>query len=86
MPVFHIDPLTSIGEGALVIACQPRYTPDVVSALEAKAISCAIVGELRQAESGFKLVDEKGAEAEIEYPVADPYWNAYYLAKKNGLN
>jgi hydrogenase maturation factor len=84
--LFHIDPLTSVGEGALVIACQPRYTPDVVSALEARAIPCAIVGELKQAELGFKLVDGKGMEAGIEYPVADPYWNAYYLAKKNGLN
>ncbi len=84
--LFHINPLTSVGEGALVIACQPRYTPDVVSALEAKAIPCAIVGELKQAEYGFKLVDDKGIEADIEYPVVDPYWNAYYLAKKNGLN
>jgi len=84
--LFHIDPLTSVGEGSLVIACQPRYTPDVVSALEKSAIPCEIVGELRQIEFRYKIVDDKGIEGDIEYPVVDPYWNAYYLAKKIGLN
>ena len=84
--LFKIDPLRSVGEGALVIACQPAYVANVISALDAKGIACSIVGELRSQEYGLKLFDETGSENTIEYPVTDPYWNAYYLAMKNNLD
>ena len=84
--IFHIDPLRSVGEGSLVIACHPSSAIDIVSALDGKSISSAVVGELKKREYGCKLLNDHGKMSDIEYPVSDPYWNAYYEAKKNNLN
>ena len=43
-----------------------------------------VVGELTKEKSGILAKNGVGKEIPIKYPVVDPYWQAYYGAKKRG--
>jgi hydrogenase expression/formation protein HypE len=82
---FGIDPYTSLSEGSLVLSCPPSKVEKVVSALASTRIDARIVGELTSKKNGIMMLKEGGNKVPIEYPVVDPYWAAYYKAKKSGL-
>ncbi len=84
--LFRIDPYVSLSEGTLVFSCNPARATDAVALLRGKGINAAIVGELLRPEEGTRLIDAKSEAAPIKYPIADPYWNAYYRAKKKRWN
>jgi hydrogenase expression/formation protein HypE len=79
--LFEIDPLISLGEGSLVISCNPTKSGEVVSLLE--GVGATDVGVLVAPEKGIKTVNQKGLETSIKHTAVDPYWQAYYTAKKN---
>jgi hydrogenase expression/formation protein HypE len=83
--LFGIDALTSLSEGSLVLACAPPKANEIVESLAKKDIPASIVGELTKAEYGRRIVDQ-GVESTINYPITDPYWNAYYNAIRKGWN
>jgi hydrogenase expression/formation protein HypE len=78
---FGIDPYASISEGTLIIACKARKADEVVAALAGKGIRSSIVGELTAPEKGMVLV-EKGVKKNLEHPIVDPFWRAFYDALK----
>lgn len=82
--IFKIDPFSSLSEGTLVVSCVPSKVKKIVSALRAFRIDTAIVGELVPRKYGIKAVKE-GRYVPMNYPVADPYWRAYYQGKERGL-
>jgi hydrogenase expression/formation protein HypE len=84
--LFGIDPYISLSEGTLVFSCNPSRAPDAIALLKGKGISSALVGELVRPEEGIRLIDAKGKNSLINYPITDPYWNAYYKAKKKRWN
>jgi hydrogenase expression/formation protein HypE len=81
--LFDIDPYQSLGEGALVISCAPERAQFILNALISSEINAAIVGELTDKAEGINLI-ENGVKKPIPYPIVDPYWSAYYSAKKRG--
>lgn len=84
---FGIDPYKSLSEGSLIISCPPSKARNVVSSLISAGIDAKIVGELTDKKSGIVMLKEDGrSTVPIEYPIVDPYWAAYYKAKKNGLS
>jgi len=79
--LFDIDPYASISEGTLIIACRAKKAEEVVSRLTARGIAASIVGELTDARKGMKLV-EGGREKELQHPIVDPFWRAFYDASQ----
>ena len=78
---FGIDPYASISEGTLIIACKARKADEIVAALAGKGIGSSVVGELTAPGKGMVLV-EKGARKNLEHPIVDPFWRAFYDALK----
>ena len=51
----------------------------MVEALSQKGIKSSIIGELTEPRKGMVLV-EGGREKELEHPIVDPFWKAFYGA------
>ncbi|MHB1867383.1 MAG: AIR synthase family protein [Nitrososphaerales archaeon] len=80
--IFKIDPFISLSEGSLIFSCRPSKTQKALSTLRSSGIKAVVVGELVEPEHGIASIDANDRETPIKYPVIDPYWNAYYLAKQ----
>lgn len=80
---FRINPLTSLGEGSLVIACRPTQTKRVMASLRAKRIPSTIIGKLSSRHRGLRGITRKG-QIPIRPPTSDPYWRAYWKAVGKG--
>jgi hydrogenase expression/formation protein HypE len=80
---FRIDPLVSLGEGCLVIACRPHRTDAVIGRLRSRGINATVVGRLSSKIRGMYGVTRKG-RARLRYPTMDPYWRAYWRAVEKG--
>jgi hydrogenase expression/formation protein HypE len=80
---FGIDPYASISEGTLIASCRPQKAQAVVEALSRKGIRSSVAGELTDPKEGMILV-ENGNKRNLEHPIVDPFWNAFYgaLAKR----
>ena len=81
--LFRINPLSSLSEGSLLIACQPRRTGAVLASLRSARIDSQVVGQLTNAKS-FRGLDSKGRSLKLRYPKSDPYWNAYWRGVVKG--
>lgn len=77
--LFRIDPLVSLGEGSLVIACKQHKSRAVIEKLRTKNIPANIVGRLTSKSRAIYGVNQKG-RVKIRYPSSDPYWKAYWRA------
>ena len=80
---FGLDPLETMGEGALLITCRPQATPTVGSLLRAEGIEVTRIGGVREG-SGLTLA--RGAGRPRRYRGGrDPYWSAYEVAERRRL-
>ena len=71
-----IDPYTSISEGSLIATVVPGRADAFIEALGGSGIDAAIVGELRPATDGHRIVVD-GQEGELLHPGLDPFWGAF---------
>lgn len=81
--LFEIDPLISLGEGSLVVACTPRRTDKVLERLRSKGIRATVVGKLSSKLPALRGTASKG-QTTLRYPDADPYWKAYWKGTAKG--
>jgi hydrogenase maturation factor len=77
--LFRIDPLTSLSEGSLVIACRPQRTGKLIAALRSAGIGSAVIGRLTK-KRACRSLNSRGKVRSIRYPKVDPYWRAYWKA------
>ena len=77
--VFRINPLSSLSEGSLIIACRPSKTGRLIARLREVRIESNVIGRLTESRV-FCGVDSKGTKRTIGYPRFDPYWRAYWRA------
>lgn len=80
--LFNIDPLFSIGAGAMVIAARPGHCAAVVHRLQAQGIKATVAGMLTEKEKGIKIM-ENDREYDLHHPGTDPYWAAFIKALQN---
>ncbi len=73
---FNIDPLTSIGEGTLVITATPENTPRILSDLEQSGIAAWEIGEVTAKDRVF--IRKNGKREELTPVKVDPFWAAYF--------
>jgi hydrogenase expression/formation protein HypE len=79
--LFQIDPLTSLSEGSLIIACKPDATRRILSKLRSGGIKSQVIGQLVKRESGVYGASRQGRR-KLQYPRFDPYWKAYSRATR----
>ncbi len=82
--VFGMDPYITLSEGSLVISCVTSKAEELLSLLGGIGIHAKVVWQLTRPDDGIKILDESRAEIPINYPVVDPYWQAYSHAKNKG--
>jgi len=81
--LFHLDPLTSLGEGSLLIASRPNRSRRVIDILRSIGTQATVIGQLSSSSRTLFQVSKKG-RSRIRYPKRDPYWNAYWRALRKG--
>jgi hydrogenase maturation factor len=81
--LFHLDPLTSLGEGSLLIASRPNRTSRVIDILQSIGTKATVIGQLSSETRGIVGVSSKG-RFNIRHPERDLYWNAYWRALRKG--
>jgi len=83
--LFRIDPLTSLGEGSLVIASRPDKTKHVMDRLRSNDVQATVIGQFSSRVQGVRG-REGNRRARIRYPARDPYWQAYSRGLRKGWN
>ena len=71
-----IDPYTSISEGSLIATVVAGRADAFVEALRGAGIEAAVVGEIRPAADGHRVV-VGGREEPLTHPGLDPFWGAF---------
>ncbi len=82
--LFKIDPLTSLGEGSLLITSRPIHTTRIIERLRSNGIEAHVVGRLSSKIEGVYGTTRRG-HRKISYPTKDPYWRAYWKGVHMGL-
>lgn len=83
--LFRIDPLISLSEGSLVIACRPFKTRQLLSTLRSRGVKAWKVGNLT-ARHRQAYGTSNRRRRRLKYPMADPYWRAYWQAIRKHWN
>lgn len=74
---FEINPMTSLSEGSLIIACRPNKTGKLLSRLKSARIESQVIGRLTSKTSAAYARTKRG-RVRLHYPKFDPYWRAYW--------
>jgi hydrogenase maturation factor len=80
---FALDPLRTMGEGALLITCDPERLHALVKALGGSGVASVEVGKVEAGE-GLTLMSP-GRSMRLRSPGVDAYWDAYATALARGL-
>ncbi|MCK5593549.1 AIR synthase family protein [Candidatus Bathyarchaeota archaeon] len=75
-----IDPLKTIGSGALIISASPGKTREIVDALREKGIGVSVVGEIVDKSRGSYILRRDGTKLDLSEPVKEELWRV--LGKK----
>jgi hydrogenase expression/formation protein HypE len=80
---YGIDPLVTISEGTLLIACAPERTKRLLGALASRRIKGFKIGSVGG--KGARLaLSEGGSQRSYRPPKLDPYWEVYARGTKMG--
>jgi hydrogenase expression/formation protein HypE len=71
-----IDPLRTIGSGALIIAARPEEATKILVALRGRGIHAAIVGRVTDKKEGMYIVRKDGTRLNLSKPVKEELWKA----------
>ena len=75
-----IDPLKTIGSGALIISAHPEKAMEIVAALRENGIRASVVGEIVDKNKGSYILRKNGAKLDLTEPVKEELWRV--LKKK----
>ena len=78
--LFHIDPLKSLSEGSLIVACRPQHTQRLLDRLRKVRIDSYVIGVLTSKTYQVFATSKNHKRVPMQYPRLDPYWNAYWKA------
>lgn len=82
--VLGVDPYTSLAEGALLVTAKPGRAGAVLGALDEDGIVAADIGEVMKGTGRVWLAEPDGNVLTFDEPEADPYWDAYARAVREG--
>jgi hydrogenase maturation factor len=71
-----IDPLKTIGSGALIISAHPKKAEEIVASLRENDIPASVVGEIVNKSDGSYILRKNGAKLDLTKPVKEELWRA----------
>jgi len=71
-----IDPLMTIGSGALLISCESKSAQRITAALVKKGIEASIIGKIIDEKEGAYIIRRNGAKLDLSKPVKEELWKA----------
>ena len=71
-----IDPLKTIGSGALIICADPKNAQKIVKALDKKGIQASIIGKTNEEEDKIFIFRKNGSKLDLSKPVKEELWKA----------
>jgi len=74
--LLKIDPLKTIGSGALIISCEPKSAEKIVTALKNKDIKASIIGKVTNERDGACIIRKNGTRLDLSKPVKEELWKA----------
>lgn len=81
--LFGIDPHCCVGAGSMIMAVKPGREEELLTALQQNNIKATLVGQFTDKSEGIRM-QQKDEVVSLTQPGADPYWNAFFQALKNG--
>lgn len=81
--LFGIDPYSCVGAGSMIMAVKPGREEQLLLTLQQNNIKATLVGQFTAKAEGIRM-QKKDELASLGQPGADPYWNAFFHALKNG--
>jgi len=78
----NIDPLKTIGSGALIISADPEKAEEIVAALQKSGIQASIVGEVVDKRKGSCILRSGGTKLDLSKPVKEELWSVLGHLKK----
>ncbi len=82
---FGMDPLVSLSEGTLLVACKRERTQELVRRLRKNGKTPVVIGRIGR-KGGRLFLAPPGRKPKRFSPGADPYWRAYAQAVERGLD
>jgi hydrogenase maturation factor len=82
--IFSLNPLTTLGEGSMLVCCQPSRERRVLESLRRAGVQATTIGKIVSKGEGRFILRERSEEKLV--PI-DPstYWKAYSEAKARGF-
>lgn len=80
--LFQIDPLISVGAGAMLMAVKEGTERKLLNSLEENGIPAAVIGRFTSEKA--KLMEEYGKIQPVIFDGKDPYWEAFFEAIQAG--
>jgi hydrogenase expression/formation protein HypE len=80
---FGLDPLRTMGEGALLVTCRPERVPELERVMFRAGIPINEVGRVEDGEG--LILSHRGGRRSAFKPGPDKYWEAYERASRSGL-
>jgi hydrogenase maturation factor len=81
--LFEIDPLISIGAGAMLMAVKPGKEDALIRELKSQEIPATVIGAFTEDRSRL-IRNLDGMAQAIAFDGRDPYWEAFFKALKSG--
>lgn len=75
-----IDPLRTIGSGALIVSASPEKAREIVDALRENGIGASVVGEIVDRSLGSYILRRDGTKLDLSEPAKEELWRV--LGKK----
>lgn len=81
--LFGIDPLISIGAGAMLMAVKKGSEAKLLTTLKKKGIQATAIGRFTAEKT--KLMEDSGKVNPVNFEGKDPYWEAFFKALQTGM-
>lgn len=81
--LFGIDPFSCVGAGSMIMAVEQGREEELLLFLHQNKIKATLVGQFTEQQEGIQM-QRKDQLITLHQPGADPYWNAFFQALKNG--
>ncbi|KPV64748.1 MAG: thiamine monophosphate kinase [Candidatus Bathyarchaeota archaeon BA1] len=72
----NIDPLKTIGSGALIISAHPEKAEKIVAALQKRGIQAAIIGKMVEKSQGSYVLRSDRTKLDLTKPIKEELWSA----------
>lgn len=74
--LLRMDPLKTIGSGALIIVAHSEKAGEILSALQENDIQASVVGRIVDKSEGSYILRENGTKLDLTEPVKEELWRA----------